>query len=51
MEDHFDPSKEGRRVVTRFGQPNERQVTEDRQREQEREARAKDGKAEENKKR
>lgn len=43
MEDSFDPSKEGRRVVTRFGQPNERQYSEDRQRNEEREAK-KDGK-------
>jgi hypothetical protein len=35
MEDTFDPSKEGRRIVTRFGQPNDRQVTEDRQRQEE----------------
>ncbi len=47
MEDTFDPTKEGRRVVSRFGQPNERQVTEDRQRVEEREARIKDGKTEE----
>ncbi len=50
MNDTFDPSKEGRRVVTRFGQPNENQVSESDQRDQEREARAKDGKAEENRK-
>lgn len=35
MEDTFDPSKEGRRIVTHFGQPNDRQVTEDRQRQDE----------------
>lgn len=35
MEETFDPSKEGRRIVTRFGQPNDRQVTEDRQRQEE----------------
>lgn len=35
----FDPSKEGRRVVTRFGQPNERQVTEDKQRYEEKDLR------------
>jgi hypothetical protein len=50
MEDQFDPSKEGRRVVICFGQPNENQVTEGDQREQEREARANNGAAEENKK-
>jgi len=42
MEDQFDPSKEGRRIVSHYGQPNERQVTEDKQRDQEREARGKD---------
>ena len=42
MEDNFDPSKEGRRIVSHFGQPNERQVTEDQQRNEEREARVKD---------
>jgi len=47
MADSFDPTKEGRRVVSRFGQPNERQVTEARQRAEEREARVKDGKTEE----
>ena len=47
--DTFDPSKEGRRVVTRFGQQNERQVTVDMQRTEERETRVKDAKmAEEN---
>lgn len=49
MEDTFDPSKEGRRVVSQFGRPNDRQVTESQQRDQEREARVKDGKAEETK--
>ena len=47
MNDSFDPSKEGRRVTTRFGQPNENQVSESDQRDQEREARVKDGKTEE----
>lgn len=49
MSDHFDPSKEGRRVVTRFGQPNERQYSEDMQRNEERDSKVKDGKGEENK--
>ena len=40
-ENYFDPSKEGRRVVTRFGQPNERQITEDKQRNEEHDARLK----------
>lgn len=40
MEDTFDPSKEGRRVVTRFGQPNQNQITEDRQRQEESAARS-----------
>lgn len=43
MEDTFDPSKEGRRVVSQFGQPNENQVTEERQRYEE--AQARSGKA------
>lgn len=47
MNETFDPSKEGRRVVSHFGQPNERQVAEAEQREQEREARVKDGQAKE----
>lgn len=51
MNDSFDPSKEGRRVVTHYGQRNENQVTENEQRQQENEARANDGKAEENQKR
>lgn len=41
-DDTFDPSKEGRRIVTRYGQPNERQVTEDMQRQQEQAAPRKD---------
>ena len=41
MDDSFDPSKEGRRVVSQFGQPNQRQITEDRQRSEERDARTK----------
>lgn len=41
MEDSFDVSKEGRRVVTRFGQPNENQITEDKQRNEESDARLK----------
>jgi hypothetical protein len=49
MAEYFDPTKEGRRVVRPFGERNESQVTEDQQREQENEARANDGKAEENK--
>ena len=48
-EETFDPSKEGRRVTTRFGEPNPRQVTEDNQRQQENEARSKDGNKKENK--
>lgn len=51
MAEYFDPSKEGRRVVRQFGERNESQVTEDQQREQENEARANDGKAEENQRR
>lgn len=51
MADSFDPTKEGRRVVSRFEQPNERQVTEARQRAEEREARVKDGKTEEKQRR
>ena len=39
MDDYFDPSKEGRRVVSQFGQPNERQITEEKQRSEERDAR------------
>lgn len=50
MEDTFDSSKESRRVVTQFGRPNDRQVTESDQRDQEREARTKDGSAEKDRK-
>jgi hypothetical protein len=46
MAEYFDPTKEGRRVVRPFGERNESQVTEDQQREQENEARANDGKEE-----
>lgn len=48
MTDYFDPTKEGRRVIRQFGERNESQITEDRQREEEREVRESDGKAEEN---
>jgi len=40
MEDTFDPSKEGRRVISHYGQANTRQVSEDRQREEESAARS-----------
>ena len=40
MEDSFDPSKEGRRIVTRYGQQNSNQITEDRQRQEENAARS-----------
>ena len=40
MEDSFDPSKEGRRVVSQFGRPNTNQITEERQRHEESEAKA-----------
>jgi hypothetical protein len=39
MEDYFDPSKEGRRIVTRMGPVNTNQITEERQRQEENEAR------------
>ena len=35
MEDSFDPSKEERRIVNKYGQANQNQITEDRQRQKE----------------
>jgi hypothetical protein len=51
MEDTFDPAKEGRRIVRPFGEANERQVTEDMQRQEEAQERKdkQDGKKERDK--
>lgn len=44
-DEYFDPSKEGRRVVTKYGQPNQNQITEDRQRQEEAASRRDEGAA------